>query len=322
MSLQYLRVSSTEELLAHLNKPGAAILCGGTDLLVKMRSGLLSPTLLLDISDLASLREIRKTDGRIEIGAAVTESDLLASDLIKEHLALLSIVLCKLGAVQIRNRGTLGGNVVNASPAADSAIPLLLYGADVVLEGSQGERRLPIETFFLGPGKTALATDEFVRALSIPIPNAQFKPFFHKVGRRRALTIAIASLGALLRVQGKVIEEIRLAAGSVAPTPLRLRQVETHLNGERLTEPPDPRDAGHESRTGGPGDQVDNSPTRTGCTATLSWFVCILPNGKVTKDSVLLNTANVVTAQGMASHWADRLSSSARPASTASKTGR
>ena len=236
MSLQYLKVNSTEELLAHLDQPGAMILCGGTDLLVKMRGGLVSPTLLLDISELDSLRETRKTDGRIEIGAAVTESELLASDTIREHLPLLSIVLGKLGAVQIRNRGTLGGNVVNASPAADSAIPLLLYEAEVILEGSQGERQLPLETFFLGPGKTALAKGEFLRALSIPIPNVQFTPFFHKVGRRKALTIAIASLGALLRVQDKVIEEIRLAAGSVAPTPLRLRHVETCLNGERLTE--------------------------------------------------------------------------------------
>ena len=236
MSRQYLKVNSTEELLAHLGKPGAMILCGGTDLMVKMRSGLLSPTLLLDISELDSLREVRKADGRIEIGAAVTESKLLASDVIKEYLPFLPIVLEKLGCVQIRNRGTLGGNLVNASPAADSAIPLLLYEAEVILEGSQTARQLPLETFFLGPGKTALAKGEFLRALSIPIPNIQFTPFFHKVGRRRALTIAIASLGALLRVQDEVIEEIRLAVGSVAPTPLRLRQVETRLNGERLTE--------------------------------------------------------------------------------------
>ena len=236
MSLQYLRVNSTEELLAHLGQPGAAILCGGTDLLVKMRSGLLSPTLLLDVSELDPLREIRKTDDRIDIGAAVTESELLTSEVIWEHLPLLSIVLAKLGAVQIRNRGTLGGNVVNASPAADSAIPLLLYAAEVVLESSHGERRLPIESFFLGPGKTALATGEFVREFSIPVPNVRFTPFFHKVGRRRALTIAIASLGALLRMQDEVIEEIRLAVGSVAPTPLRLQKVETRLTGERLTE--------------------------------------------------------------------------------------
>ncbi len=236
MSRQYLKVSSTDELLAHLGKPGAMILCGGTDLLVKMRSGLVSPKLLLDISDLAPLREIQKTDDRIEIGAAVTESELLDSDVIREHLPLLPIVLAKLGAVQIRNRGTLGGNLVNASPAADSALPLLLYEAEVILEGSQGERQMLLEDFFLGPGKTALTSGEFLRALSIPIPNAQFTPYFHKVGRRKALTIAIASLGALLSVQGGVVEEIRLAAGSVAPTPLRLSQVESRLNGERLTE--------------------------------------------------------------------------------------
>jgi len=212
------------------------ILCGGTDLIVKMRSGLVSPTLLLDISDLARLREIRKTEDRVNIGAAVTASELLASDVIKEYLPFLPIVLEKLGCVQIRNRGTLGGNLVNASPAADSAIPLLLYDAEVILQNNQGERLLQVEEFLVGPGKTALAKGEYLRALSIPIPKLQFTPFFHKVGRRRALTIAIASLGALLWVRAGMVEEIRLAAGSVAPTPLRLRQVETRLNGERLTE--------------------------------------------------------------------------------------
>ena len=236
MNLEYLKVNSTEELLAHLGQPGAMILCGGTDLIVKMRSGLVSPTLLLDISDLASLREIRKTEDRVDIGAAVTESELLASDVIKEYLPCLPIVLEKLGCVQIRNRGTLGGNLVNASPAADSAIPLLLCDAEVILQSSQGERLLQVEEFLVGPGKTVLAEGEFLRAISIPIPKLQFTPFFHKVGRRRALTIAIASLGALLLARAGTVEEIRLAAGSVAPTPLRLRQVETRLNGERLTE--------------------------------------------------------------------------------------
>lgn len=235
MSLRYLKVNSTEELLAHSGKPGSMILCGGTDLVVKMRSGLVSPTLLLDISDLALLREIRKTEDRVDIGAAVTESELLDSDVIREHLPLLPIVLEKLGCVQIRNRGTLGGNLVNASPAADSAIPLLLYDAEAILQSGQGERLLQVEEFLVGPGKTALAEGEFLRAISIPIPRAPFIPYFHKVGRRRALTIAIASLGALLRVQDKVVEEIRLAAGSVAPTPLRLRQVEDRVKGEHLT---------------------------------------------------------------------------------------
>lgn len=236
MNRQYVKVSSAEELLAHLGKPGAMILCGGTDLLVKMRSGLVAPRLLLDISDLAELRDVHATDERIEIGAAVTHSELLASQTVKENLPLLTMVLAKLGSVQIRNRGTIGGNLVNASPAADTAIPLLLYEAEAVLMGLQGERRIRLEEFFRGPGKTTLARGEFLRAVLVPIPTTTFAPFFHKVGRRKALTIAIVSLGALLRLKEDVVEEIRLAVGSVAPKPLRLRGVEALLNEQQLTE--------------------------------------------------------------------------------------
>lgn len=125
--------------------------------------------------------------------------------------------------------------MVNASPAADSAVPLLLFDAEVILTGSQGERRLAVKDFFRGPGKTALSHGEFLRAVLIPLPNPKLSPFFHKIGRRKALTIAIASLGALLHVEGDLIQEVRLAAGSVAPTPIRLRRVEERANGKRVT---------------------------------------------------------------------------------------
>jgi len=231
---EYVRVGSFDELLAGLEAPGAAILCGGTDLVVKMRGGLVSPARLLDISDLPALRTVREERGALVIGAGARVSELLASPLIAERLPLLPTVLAKLGSVQIRHRATLGGNLVNASPAADSAVPLLLYDAHVILRSIQGTRRLPVESFLRGPGKTALAAGEFVQSIVVPIPQAHFIPFFHKVGRRKALTIAIASLGALLRLHEGTIEEIRLAAGSVAPTPIRLRDVEAALAGQRL----------------------------------------------------------------------------------------
>lgn len=235
MSREFVKVTSIDVLLERLKAPDTAILCGGTDLIVKMKSGLADPKCLLDISDLEPLREIRDEDGRICIGTAVTESELLESPLIQQRLPLLSQVLSKLGSIQIRNRGTLGGNLVNASPAADSAIPLLLYDAEVVLQSADGERSLRTEEFLLGPGKTALGKGEFLREIVIPIPRADYTPFYHKVGRRKALTIAIASVGALLRMSDGAIEEIRLAAGSVAPTPIRLRRVEERMTGESLT---------------------------------------------------------------------------------------
>jgi xanthine dehydrogenase FAD-binding subunit len=234
VSLQYLKVSSIEEILRHIDEPGSRILCGGTDLLVKMRSGLISPQRLLDISEVEALRTIEEEGEWVTIGAAVTEGEILSSRIVIERLPLLATVILHLGSVQIRNRGTLGGNLVNASPAADSAIPLLLYDAEVILESARGERRMSVEDFLRGPGRTALEEGEFLRTILIPIPKEELTPFFHKVGRRKALTIAIASLGALLRMKNGVIEEVRLAAGSVAPTPIRLHRVEERLAGSEL----------------------------------------------------------------------------------------
>lgn len=232
---EYVRVRSLPELLERLTEPGARILCGGTDLLVKMRGGFVSPHLLLDVSDLPELRGLSEKDGAIEIGAAVPFSEILANEVVRGRLPILALVLSKLGSVQIRNRGTLGGNLVNASPAADSAIALLLLDARLSLTSARGDRSLALEEFLLGPGKTALGPGEFVRSIQVPIPDPPLAPSFRKVGRRKALTIAIASVGVLHRVEKGRVGEIRLAAGSIAPTPLRLHRVEARLTGERLT---------------------------------------------------------------------------------------
>jgi len=233
--MRYQRVADEAKLLAALKEPGAAILSGGTDLLVKIRNGLAAPDLLLDVSRIPTLQGIRRTEAAIEIGAAVTESEILASTVVGEALPLLVAALRTLGSIQIRNRGTLGGNLVNASPAADSAVPLLLYDAELELAGTDGDRSMTIERFFLVPGKTALEPGEFVRTVRIPIPEPGYRTFYHKVGKRRALTIAIASLGALIRVADGGIVDARFAAGSVAPTPVRLRAVEECVRGSALS---------------------------------------------------------------------------------------
>ncbi len=235
MDLKFTRVRSTDELLDGLRDPGARILCGGTDLLVKMRGGQVRPTHLLDAADLPALRGLKWSADGLEVGAAEPYANLLADPAIRERLPILTLVLEKLGSVQIRSRGTFGGNLVNASPAADSVIALLLLDAELTLTSHQGDRSLTAERFLLGPGKTALAQGEFVRLVRIPIPDPRLTPYFHKIGRRKALTIAIASLGALFRVHNGRVEEARLAAGSVAPTPLRLRRVEGLLQGRELS---------------------------------------------------------------------------------------
>ena len=233
-TVRYQRVADERELLEGLSRPGAAILCGGTDLLIKMRAGMIQPELLLDITHVESLHGIRVEGSNLEIGAAALESDIIRSSLVNEHVPLLGSVLRQLGSVQIRNRGTLGGNIVNASPAADSAIPLLLYDTEIQIVGPEGERWTLLEDFFTGPGRTTLELGEFLRTLRLPIPHIGFSPFFHKVGKRNALTIAIASLGTLVRLDEGVIRELRVAVGSVAPTPLRLREIEEQLTGRVL----------------------------------------------------------------------------------------
>ena len=235
MSLSFTKVRSVAELLSRLAEPGAQILCGGTDLVVKMRGGQASPAHLLDVSDLPELLHLDWTNTELSVGAAVPFSNLLAQEAVQERFPILALVLSKLGSVQIRSRGTFGGNLVNASPAADSAIALLVLDARLVLTSGRGDRTLPVEEFLRGPGKTALEPGEFVRSVVLPIPDPRLVASFRKVGRRKALTIAIASLGALLRIDKGRVVEARLAAGSVAPTPLRLRRVEERIAGKKLT---------------------------------------------------------------------------------------
>jgi CO/xanthine dehydrogenase FAD-binding subunit len=230
--VRYQRVANEQALLDGLAEPHAVILCGGTDVMIRMRAGALQPDVLLDVSRVETMRGIRLTGQHLEIGAATTESALLRSPLVRKHAPLLQTVLRQLGSVQIRNRGTLGGNLVNASPAADSAVPLLLYEAEVQIVGPREERRIPVEQFLTGPGQTALGPGEFVRTLRLsPAPEGAVW-FYHKVGKRNALTIAIASLGLVAVLDGKRVQEIRIAVGSVAPTPIRLRDVEDWLAGQ------------------------------------------------------------------------------------------
>lgn len=234
--MRYTRVRDEEELLEALSEPGATILCGGTDLLVKMRAGTVTPNYLLDISTVASLQGLRLHDGWLEIGAATPVSDVMRSPLVQSTAPLLVTALRQLGSVQIRNQATLGGNLVNASPAADSAVPLLLYDAEVNVSGRDGSRWMRVEEFVVGPGKTQCAPGEVVRAVRLPKTAIPTQSFYRKIGRRNAMTIAIASVAMLAWMDEDRLVDVRLAAGSVAPTPVRLRAAEQTLTGMRLTE--------------------------------------------------------------------------------------
>jgi CO/xanthine dehydrogenase FAD-binding subunit len=232
--VDYVRVGSLAELSDALDRDGATLIAGGTDLMVKIRAGSARPRLLVDISRVDALREISTQPSGLTIGSAALVAEILASPTVSTHYPLLATVLRSLGSAQIRNRATLGGNLANASPAADSTLALLAYDARVTLARAGTERSLPLHEFLLGPGRTALHRGEYIRSVDLPTPRTDWDVFFHKVGRRRALTIAIASVAGLVALRGRTVVDVRLAAGSVAPTPLRLRAVENLVRGQEL----------------------------------------------------------------------------------------
>ena len=234
--MDYVRVGSLAELGDALDRDGATLIAGGTDLMVKMRAGSVHPRLLVDISRVDALREISTRPSGLTIGSAALVAEILAAPAVSTNYPLLTSVLRSLGSTQIRNRATLGGNLANASPAADSALALLAYDARVTLARAGTERSLPLHEFFLGPGRTALRPGEYIRSVDLPTPRTDWDVFFHKVGRRRALTIAITSVAGLIALRGRAVVDVRLTAGSVAPTPIRLRAVEDLVRGRELDE--------------------------------------------------------------------------------------
>ncbi len=232
----YLRPSDLDEAIRLLAGTGetARILAGGTDLVIAMRRGLVYPETIVDISCLDELRGIYQSDGYVHIGALTTLGQLRDS----RELALwapLFVDACRdIGSVQIRNLGTLGGNLGNASPAGDTIPVLYVLGAEVRLTSQTGERWVPIEAFFTGPGKTVRRSDEIIAEVRFPSSRKDWKGFFLKLGQRRAMCVAKVSAAGWLCLDGSNVMDCRLALGAVAPTVLRLKNAENQLVGYPL----------------------------------------------------------------------------------------
>jgi xanthine dehydrogenase FAD-binding subunit len=231
--LPVVKPKDLSEALRYLREGGKP-LAGGTDLLVAVRKGTESPNLLVYVGELPELRVLREEKEGLEVGAGLTHAELLAHPA-TERFPILRSVLQTIGSPAIRAMGTLGGNIVTASPAGDSLVALYLLEARVRLVSEEGERELPIWEFIVGPRKTALRQGELVRSVFLPWLSGEPQSFFRKVGRRRALIIAIASLGALVWVRDGRVERARLALGSVAPTVIRPKEVEEALVGRPVS---------------------------------------------------------------------------------------
>lgn len=207
---------------------------GGTDLMVLLEAGKLAHKRFVSLWSLPELRGIEVSDSHVRIGALTTYSQIQQHDVLRAEFPLLGEAASLTGAVAIQNRGTLGGNIANASPAADSLPALLVYEAELELISTGGSRVVPYVGFHTGYKTTVMREDELIRAVRLPRATAGWRQHSRKVGTRKAQAISKVCLAAMAEVASDTINDIRLAYGSVAPTPIRAWKTEAALKSRRL----------------------------------------------------------------------------------------
>jgi carbon-monoxide dehydrogenase medium subunit len=231
--------STVEEAIGLLaESDGARAVAGGTDLGVQVRRGLVAPRTLVSLSRISELAEFADADGQVVIGASVTHRRVERSARFRGALIALREACETVGAVQTRNVGTIGGNLANASPAADTPPVLMALGATVDIAGALGRRTVGIDEFFLDYRTTALAPGEIITAVRVPSPASGCGSAFVKLGRRRAMEISISCASAWVRLakDGQTCAGIGIGLGSVAATTIRASAAESILIGQPLTD--------------------------------------------------------------------------------------
>ncbi len=227
------RAREAVEMLAA--EPGAVLAAGCTDLLVKMKDGKVRPSAVISIDRATDMSSIEDTGRTLWVGAGCTHASISRSPLAAEKAPLLAGASAAVGSPQIRNRGTLGGNIATASPAGDTIPALIAMGARIVALGLAGQRAIEAGQFFLGPGKSALGSGEIIVGVEIPCDEPGDVWAFRKLGGRRAMSIAIASVAVHAHLERGVLSRVAVALGSVAPVVVRARKLEEALEGRRVT---------------------------------------------------------------------------------------
>lgn len=233
--MEFIDTHDLSEALAALDERGedATVLAGGTDVVVQMLAGDIRPAALVHIRPVAELGGITPND-RTEIGALTTHWELGTSSTIREHHRALAEAALRVGGRQTQNVGTIAGNVVNASPAADLLPALLVANAQIAAASSSGRRSLALEEFLVDRKRTALAPNELVTSISLELPGPQTGQTYLKVGRRGAMEVALVGLAALVQLgEGDVIADARIALCSVGPKAFRVHEAEAALVGTR-----------------------------------------------------------------------------------------
>lgn len=234
---QMVKPETLKGAIAALGKQGAMALAGATDLIPEMRQGLARPRLLVDLKHVPGLAGVRRVRGGVSIGALTKVADLLRSPVLAADWPVIVEVARDFGSPQVRNLATVGGNLCNATPSADLPLPLLVLEARLEIVGPAGERELPIADFFRDVNRTALGRGEILTAVVVPRPPIRTAAVCLKLVGRRAMDLAIAASAAAISLapDGKTCRRARVAAGAVAPIPMRCRAAEALLQGKKLT---------------------------------------------------------------------------------------
>lgn len=213
------------------------LLAGGTNLISDLREGNVRPQRVVDLGGIESLKYIREEKGTVRIGALVTIADILNSAVIKKQAPILWEAAYHFAGPMVRNRATVGGNLVDASPAADSAVPLLALKAQVKLQSLKEQRAVGLDKFFTGYRKTVIKPGEVLTEVTFPVPGHGTKHGYYKLGRRNAMAISVASVAMMLSMNGQACTGACIALGAVAPIPLRAKKAEALLVGKAVDEP-------------------------------------------------------------------------------------
>ena len=236
----YIRVESVDEALYELHRLNGdgRIIAGGTDLIIQLKTGKEKTKCLIDISSVSSLCNITQTNGKVSIGASTTHSQINNAPLIRTKAPVLCEACGQIGSPQIRNIGTVGGNIVNAQPAADSVIALLALNATCVIVAGKSHKEMPIGELFSGPGISTIdRTRSILTSITFDALGASEGCAFYRLTRRKAATLPILNCAVYLRWNSKEekISDIRIAMGPVAPTPIRLLKTEKVLKSDTFS---------------------------------------------------------------------------------------
>ncbi len=233
--INYFRASTLEEALELLNKlESVKVLAGGSDLLIDLKIRRYEVKNVVDISGIKELNYIEDRGEHVAIGAATKLQDIVESPIIATKAPVLAEAVNEMASWQIRNVATIGGNLCNASPAADTAPPLLVLNAKLRLVSLEGEREVPITGFFLGPRKTVLRKGELLKEIVVPYERGAGASFI-KLGRRNAFTLSVVAVATLVKVRNGIFDDVRVALNSVAPKPVRAVSVEKFLKSREVS---------------------------------------------------------------------------------------